>query len=213
MQLFDHDSQTQSELLERAGLDHSTVSKSLLRMQKAGLATREPAAHDRRVMVVSLTDTGRTLQEPIAVRRRTLDQISVRDPTPHQAETFTRCAHIIEKPVRNHTRQPPVGRTGTDTRPPHRASCPLPRAQRATPQGAGGAKGPPRSTGRERGACVLLPPPGQYIGRPPASSPAPELQIQQDRAEKEPASAACRSGPRRVRSRRAHCSAPSSPKR
>jgi len=104
MQLFDHDGQTPAELLERAGLDHSTVSKSLRRMQEAGLLTREPAPHDRRVMVVSLTDTGRALQEPIADMWRTLEQISVRDLTPDQVEMFTRCAHTIEKSVRDLSR-------------------------------------------------------------------------------------------------------------
>ena len=44
MQLLDRDGQTQSELLESVGLDHSTVSKSLRRMQDAGLLIREPAA-------------------------------------------------------------------------------------------------------------------------------------------------------------------------
>ncbi|GGY00802.1 hypothetical protein GCM10010358_63390 [Streptomyces minutiscleroticus] len=58
MQLFDRDGQTQSELLERVGLDHSTVPKSLRRMQEAGLVTREPAPHDRRVMVASLKTCG-----------------------------------------------------------------------------------------------------------------------------------------------------------
>ncbi|CAM5742383.1 NADPH dehydrogenase [Streptomyces alboniger] len=43
MQLLDRDGQTQSELLESVGLDHSTVSKSLRRMQDAGLLNREPA--------------------------------------------------------------------------------------------------------------------------------------------------------------------------
>ncbi|MFD8201136.1 MarR family winged helix-turn-helix transcriptional regulator [Streptomyces sp. NPDC003470] len=107
MQLFDRDGQTQAELLERVGLDHSTVSKSLRRMQEAGLLTREPAAHDRRVMVVSLTDTGRALQEPIADMWRTLERISVRDLTPDQIETFTECARTIEKSVRDHSRQAP----------------------------------------------------------------------------------------------------------
>lgn len=41
MQLLDRDGQTQSELLESVGLDHSTVSKSLRRMQDAGLLVRE----------------------------------------------------------------------------------------------------------------------------------------------------------------------------
>ncbi|MER6853762.1 MarR family transcriptional regulator [Streptomyces flaveolus] len=108
MQLFDRDGQTQAELLERVGLDHSTVSKSLRRMQEAGLLTREPAAHDRRVMVVSLTDAGRALREPIAEMWRTLEQISVRDLTPDQVEMFTAWARTIEKSVRDHSRQAPV---------------------------------------------------------------------------------------------------------
>ncbi|MFH9015441.1 MarR family winged helix-turn-helix transcriptional regulator [Streptomyces sp. NPDC017943] len=107
MQLFDHDGLTQAELLERVGLDHSTVSKSLRRMQEAGLLTREPAPHDRRVMVVRLTDTGRALQKPIADMWRSLEQISVRDLTPDQVEEFTTCAQLIEQAVRDRSRQPP----------------------------------------------------------------------------------------------------------
>jgi DNA-binding MarR family transcriptional regulator len=105
MQLFERDGQTQAELLERAGLDHSTVSKSLRRMQEAGLLTREPASHDRRVMVVHLTDAGRALREPVTDMWRTLEQISVRDLTPEQVEVFTTCARLIEKSIREHNRQ------------------------------------------------------------------------------------------------------------
>ncbi|WP_435135990.1 MarR family winged helix-turn-helix transcriptional regulator [Actinacidiphila sp. bgisy144] len=108
MQLFDRDGRTQAELLELVGLDHSTVSKSLRRMQEAGLLTREPAAHDRRVMVVHLTDAGRALRQPIADMWRTLERASVRDLTPDQVREFTACAHIIEKSVRDHDRQPPA---------------------------------------------------------------------------------------------------------
>ncbi|MFJ7999220.1 MarR family winged helix-turn-helix transcriptional regulator [Streptomyces sp. NPDC096310] len=109
MQLFDRDGQTQAELLERVGLDHSTVSKSLRRMQEAGLLTREPAPHDRRVMVVHLTDAGRALQEPITDMWRTLEQVSVRDLTPEQVEMFTTCARLIEKSVRDQSRQTSAG--------------------------------------------------------------------------------------------------------
>lgn len=108
MQLFDHDGRTQAGLLERVGLDHSTVSKSLRRMQEAGLLTREPDHHDRRVMRVSLTDAGRALQEPITDVWRTLERMSVRDLTPDQVDVFITCAHTIEKSVRDHTRQAPV---------------------------------------------------------------------------------------------------------
>ncbi|MFB4268351.1 MarR family winged helix-turn-helix transcriptional regulator [Nonomuraea sp. GTA35] len=95
MQLFDRDGQTQSELLESVGLDHSTVSKSLRRMQDAGLLVREPAAHDRRVMVVHLTDKGRSMREPIAALWQTLEETSVRNLTEQQAESFVDTAYAI----------------------------------------------------------------------------------------------------------------------
>ncbi|MFG2457794.1 MarR family winged helix-turn-helix transcriptional regulator [Streptomyces sp. NPDC048523] len=95
MQLLDRDDQTQSELLESVGLDHSTVSKSLRRMQEAGLLVREPAAHDRRVMVVHLTDKGRALREPLAAMWRTLEVASARDLSAEQAESFVRIAYAI----------------------------------------------------------------------------------------------------------------------
>ncbi|MET7597850.1 MarR family winged helix-turn-helix transcriptional regulator [Streptomyces sp. NPDC005481] len=107
MQLFDRDGQTQSELLDSVGLDHSTVSKSLRRMQDAGLLTREPAEHDRRVMVVRLTDAGHALREPIADMWRALEELSVGDLTPEQIESFTRTASAIERSIRMRGRGAP----------------------------------------------------------------------------------------------------------
>ncbi|MGP3915905.1 MarR family winged helix-turn-helix transcriptional regulator [Nonomuraea sp. 10N515B] len=95
MQLFDRDGQTQSELLESVGLDHSTVSKSLRRMQDAGLVVREPAAHDRRVMVVHLTDKGRSMREPIAALWQALEETSARNLSEQQAESFVDTAYAI----------------------------------------------------------------------------------------------------------------------
>ena len=107
MQLFDRDGQTQSELLDSVGLDHSTVSKSLRRMQDAGLLTREPAEHDRRVMVVRLTDAGRARREPIADMWRALEELSVQGLTAEQVETFTRTAYAIEQSIKKRGRQDP----------------------------------------------------------------------------------------------------------
>jgi DNA-binding MarR family transcriptional regulator len=78
-------------------------------MQDAGLLTREPAPHDRRVMVVHLTDAGRAMQEPITEMWRSLERISVRDLTPEQVETFTMWARLIERSVRDSGRQTPAG--------------------------------------------------------------------------------------------------------
>lgn len=95
MHLLDRDGQTQSELLESVGLDHSTVSKSLRRMQDAGLLIREPAEHDRRVMVVHLSDKGRAMREPLAAMWRALEETSAQNLSAQQAESFVRTAYAI----------------------------------------------------------------------------------------------------------------------
>ncbi|MFJ1973971.1 MarR family winged helix-turn-helix transcriptional regulator [Streptomyces sp. NPDC087903] len=99
MQLLDRDGQTQSELLESVGLDHSTVSKSLRRMQDAGLLSREPAAHDRRVMVVHLTDKGRAMREPLAALWQALEETSARNLSEQQAESFVETAYAITEAI------------------------------------------------------------------------------------------------------------------
>ncbi|MGW3416918.1 MarR family winged helix-turn-helix transcriptional regulator [Streptomyces phaeochromogenes] len=95
MHLLDRDGQTQSELLESLDVDHSTISKALRRMQDAGLLVREPAEHDRRVMVVHLTDKGRAMREPIAAMWRALEETSARNLSAQQAESFVRTAYAI----------------------------------------------------------------------------------------------------------------------
>ncbi|MER5220581.1 MarR family winged helix-turn-helix transcriptional regulator [Streptomyces flaveus] len=95
MHLLDRDGQTQSELLESVDVDHSTISKALRRMQDAGLLVREPAAHDRRVMVVHLTDKGRAMREPIAAMWRALEETSAQNLSAQQAESFVHTAYAI----------------------------------------------------------------------------------------------------------------------
>jgi DNA-binding MarR family transcriptional regulator len=99
MHLFDRDGQTQSELLERVGVDHSTVSKALRRMQDAGLLVRQPAEHDRRVLVVHLTDKGRAMREPVAAMWRALEETSARHLSTQQAESFVRTAYAIVEAI------------------------------------------------------------------------------------------------------------------
>jgi DNA-binding MarR family transcriptional regulator len=118
MQLFDRDGQTQSELLESVGLDHSTVSKSLSRMQDAGLLVREPAAHDRRVMVVHLTDKGRAMREPIAALWQTLEEASARNLSKRQAESFVDTAYAITEAIHSRAVPQEVATKDRDRRTP-----------------------------------------------------------------------------------------------
>jgi DNA-binding MarR family transcriptional regulator len=95
MHLLDRDGQSQSELLDAVGLDHSTVSKSLRRMQDAGLVIRKPGEHDKRVVVVHLTDKGRAMREPLAAMWRALEETSTRNLSAQEAEHFIRTAYAI----------------------------------------------------------------------------------------------------------------------
>ena len=105
MHLFDRDGQTQSELLASVGLDHSTVSKTLRRMQDAGLLIRQPADHDRRVMVVHLTEKGRAMREPIDSMWRTLEGITTRNLSPQQAESMITAADAIVSAINTRTKK------------------------------------------------------------------------------------------------------------
>ncbi|MEV6208203.1 MarR family winged helix-turn-helix transcriptional regulator [Kitasatospora sp. NPDC051914] len=104
MQLFDKDGQTQSELLDSVGLDHSTVSKSLRRMQEAGLITRRPNEHDRRAQDVWLTDRGRAMSEPIEAMWAALEEISTRHLDAEAIESFIATAATIENSITNRDR-------------------------------------------------------------------------------------------------------------
>jgi MarR family transcriptional regulator, organic hydroperoxide resistance regulator len=61
LELSEQDGRTQVELQRAVRLDHSTVSRTIRRMEQAGLLARRPAKTDKRAMVVSLTDQGRAL--------------------------------------------------------------------------------------------------------------------------------------------------------
>ena len=106
MQLLERDGQTQSELLAAVGLDHSTVSKSLRRMQEAGLLTREPTAHDRRVLTVSLTDKGRALRGGLGEMWAALEQASVSNLDADTVEQFIATCGVIRQTVVDHGTPP-----------------------------------------------------------------------------------------------------------
>lgn len=54
-----------SDLALCAGLDLSTMSKAVARMERAGLVERRSDAADERVVRVFLTDRGRALRDPV----------------------------------------------------------------------------------------------------------------------------------------------------
>jgi len=121
MQLLDRDGQLQSELLSSVGLDQSTVSKSLRRMQEAGLLVREPAPHDGRALSVTLTDRGRALEGPLAELWRELDAATGADLSSEAVTAFIRTATAIQQAITESS----TAERRRSPAPPGRAPSPL----------------------------------------------------------------------------------------
>lgn len=108
MRLLGRDGQTQSELLAAVGLDHSTVSKSLRRMQEAGLLTRAPAEHDRRATRAWLTGKGRAMRKDLEEMWSALERASVDDLDPDTIERFIATSAAIRRSIIEHGAPVPV---------------------------------------------------------------------------------------------------------
>jgi len=78
LQLWDHDGCTQSELVGRLGLDPSTVTKMLQRMERDGWLTRARSGDDGRASIVTLTTAGRDLRGQVTALWRELEQETVK---------------------------------------------------------------------------------------------------------------------------------------
>ena len=64
--LWEKDGVTVGELCEKLMLDNGTLSPLLKKMQQAGYVERKRSAEDDRVVVITLTEKGRALQEKAA---------------------------------------------------------------------------------------------------------------------------------------------------
>ncbi len=63
--LFEKDGQTQTQLQQTVGMDHSTIVRTLDRMARDGLIERRPSPSDRRAFEIYLTEKGRACEEDV----------------------------------------------------------------------------------------------------------------------------------------------------
>jgi len=83
-ELWRHDGLSQSDLIGRLGVEPPTMTKTLQRMERAGLLRRERDPAPARVWRVYLTDQGRALERPVReiraeVERRLLAGLSAEE--------------------------------------------------------------------------------------------------------------------------------------
>jgi DNA-binding MarR family transcriptional regulator len=97
MNLWEKGPQTQTELVRFLRFDHSTIAKSLRRMEVAGLIARRPSAEDRRATVVSLTPKGRAIRKKIEGVWGQLERASAL--SPEERKHLVRLMARVEKNV------------------------------------------------------------------------------------------------------------------
>ncbi|CAM4157539.1 MarR family winged helix-turn-helix transcriptional regulator [Saccharibacillus endophyticus] len=91
-QLWDNDSQSQNSLGRALRLDHSTVAKSVKRLEESGLVSRSRSPEDGRVTLVSLTDAGRALEQRVTAVWQQVEQATTEGFTEEELATLTRLA-------------------------------------------------------------------------------------------------------------------------
>jgi DNA-binding MarR family transcriptional regulator len=89
MQLWDQDGQTQSELIARMGLDASTVTKMVQRLEAEGHITRTQSQVDRRAFIVRLSPSGQKLRAKVEKMWADLNDATVKNLSKPDAEKLT----------------------------------------------------------------------------------------------------------------------------
>jgi DNA-binding MarR family transcriptional regulator len=88
------DGQRMSDLAIAMGVDPSTITRAMHRMEAAGLASRRSMPADGRVVAAHLTAEGRRLHDLVAHRRAELIRAALVDLTPEEQE---RLADLLER--------------------------------------------------------------------------------------------------------------------
>ncbi|MFD9329569.1 MarR family winged helix-turn-helix transcriptional regulator [Streptomyces sp. NPDC060065] len=113
MQLWERGEQRQADLIKTLGLDPSTVTKMLQRLEQSGFVTRKPSPDDRRAVVVGATRAGQALRDRVGQAWRDLEQVTAAGFTEAECREAMRVLTRIEA---NLTTPSPAGAADTTGR-------------------------------------------------------------------------------------------------
>ncbi|BBE24242.1 hypothetical protein MN0502_31250 [Arthrobacter sp. MN05-02] len=105
MLLWNTSPQSQSDLTRQLLIEPPTTAKMLARLESAGFIERQRSAADRRVVLVSLTESGRALEGPVTSVWHRLEQQTTRHLTPEEQGQLR---HLLARVAQSLT-------TGNDT--------------------------------------------------------------------------------------------------
>ena len=97
VQLWNEEGLTQSHLAERVGIEVSTMTKALQRLERYGFVERRQDTHDTRVLRVFLTEQGRALCPIVTERWNQAEQRTFADFTDDEQALLVSFLQRIEK--------------------------------------------------------------------------------------------------------------------
>ncbi|MEU3748880.1 MULTISPECIES: MarR family winged helix-turn-helix transcriptional regulator [Streptomyces] len=100
MRLWDCGPVRQSELIQSLGLDASTVTKMLQRLEQCGHVRRRPDPADRRAVLVEPTDEGRALRTGVEGVWSDLENLSLNGLGPDDRAELARLLGLVSENLR-----------------------------------------------------------------------------------------------------------------
>ncbi|MFD3584619.1 MarR family winged helix-turn-helix transcriptional regulator [Streptomyces sp. NPDC058683] len=97
MRLWGQGEQRQADLVKTLGLDPSTVTKMLQRLEQSGFVSRSPSPDDRRAVLVNTTRAGRALRDRVLRAWRDLEAVTAAGFTDEEYRQAMRVLTRIEE--------------------------------------------------------------------------------------------------------------------
>ncbi|WP_406860181.1 MarR family winged helix-turn-helix transcriptional regulator [Streptomyces sp. HUAS MG47] len=97
MRLWEGGPARQSELIKEMGIDPSTMTKMLQRLEQAGHVRRSPDPGDRRAVLVEPTERSEALRAQVAGAWAALEQQTLKNLDPEEAATLERLLVRVEE--------------------------------------------------------------------------------------------------------------------
>lgn len=89
------------ELADRAGRDHSTISRQVAKLEQLGLVTRQPGARDRRVREAVISPDGKTMIGRVDAARERIGRAIFADWPPEELDELVRLMHRLADALRD----------------------------------------------------------------------------------------------------------------
>ncbi|WP_435187125.1 MarR family winged helix-turn-helix transcriptional regulator [Streptomyces sp. bgisy126] len=105
MRLWDCGPVRQSELIQSLGLDPSTVTKMLQRLEQSGHVRRGPDPADRRAVLVEATGKGQALRTGVEDVWRDLEALSLGGLSPADGAELARLLDLVAENLREETEE------------------------------------------------------------------------------------------------------------